>query len=154
MGYLLALLSGYRKISVMFCYSSSSQAPGKATWGIYFPHLPLGGRGDQIPPRAGTKFLWCFCAAVHLLPWWCHSPRDAAPHPQELHVPGEVPPPGIPHLLRQPSLEAAWGALTNPAKSQHLNPLLRPVLLQTVPPLSLFLLQQVWSSLGFGKRDS
>lgn len=42
--YLLPLLCGYRKISAMFCYSSSSQAPGKATWGIYFPQLPLWGR--------------------------------------------------------------------------------------------------------------
>ena len=36
-------------------------------------------------------------------------------------------------FLGQRGSEAAWGALRNPAKSQGLNPLLRPVLLQTVP---------------------
>lgn len=39
----------------------------------------------------------------------------------------------VSNISGQWGLEAAWGALTNPAKSQGLKPLLRPVLLQTAP---------------------
>lgn len=75
------------------------------------------------------------------IPWvflWCHSPPAlvvAQPHGQSPSLtgaagPGDVPSLGIPHLLGA----TAWGALINPDKSQGHKALLRPVLLQTIPP--------------------
>lgn len=65
----------------------------------FSPLVVCGGRRDQVLLWAGTKSLGCFCGAIHLLPWWWHSPMHRAPHSQELLVPGDVPSLGIPHLL-------------------------------------------------------
>lgn len=61
-------------------------------------------------------FLWC-----RTPPWWWHSPSLTGAAGPSL---------GIPHLLGA----TAWGTLINPDKSQGHNALLRPVLLQTIPP--------------------
>lgn len=136
--------------SVMFHHSSFPQAPGKAAFFSWLS-LGLGGTkscyGQLQKPLGIFVVLFTSCLGCGTAPW-----TELLTHRSCFSLGMCLP--WVSHIfLGQQCLEAAWGALINPEKSQGHNPLLRPVLLQNIHPFPSAAAAALEQS-GFGNRES